>query len=134
MKRTEPDELLREILTGEEVAGFRRASLERGLKALKARRRHRALGRVCAGASLALALAAVLLWPSLQGYWSRRAPTAGAPEVVKASAPPDANTVRFISDDELMALFPNQSVALIGKPGHQEFVFLDGGNETSRYQ
>ncbi len=33
-----------------------------------------------------------------------------------------------------MALFPNQSVALIGKPGHQEFVFLDGRNETARYQ
>ena len=33
--------------------------------------------------------------------------------------------VKTITDDELFALFPGRSMALIGKPGHQELVFLD---------
>ena len=37
------------------------------------------------------------------------------------AAPP----VKFITDEELLALFPNRSVGLIGKAGHQELVFFD---------
>jgi hypothetical protein len=32
--------------------------------------------------------------------------------------------VKFISDDELLAMFPQGSVALIGKPGQQRLVSL----------
>jgi hypothetical protein len=33
--------------------------------------------------------------------------------------------VKLINDDELLALFPDRPVALIGKPGQQQLVFLD---------
>jgi hypothetical protein len=33
--------------------------------------------------------------------------------------------VRVISDEELFALFPGRSLALVGPPGHQQLVFLD---------
>jgi hypothetical protein len=33
--------------------------------------------------------------------------------------------VKLITDDELLALFPDRPVALIGKPGQQQLVFLD---------
>jgi len=36
--------------------------------------------------------------------------------------------VQFINDDELLALFPNRPVALIGEPGKQRLVFLDRQN------
>jgi hypothetical protein len=38
--------------------------------------------------------------------------------------------VRFISDDELLSLFPGRPVALIGAPGQQQFVFLDHNREA----
>jgi hypothetical protein len=34
-------------------------------------------------------------------------------------------SVKTISDEELFALFPDRAVALIGAPGHQEFVVLN---------
>jgi len=39
--------------------------------------------------------------------------------------------VKFISADELLALFPNRPVALIGKPGSQQLVFLDGSSRQA---
>ncbi|HHY86181.1 MAG TPA: hypothetical protein GYA07_11730 [Verrucomicrobia bacterium] len=36
--------------------------------------------------------------------------------------------MQFINDDELLALFPNRPVALIGEPGKQRLVFLDRQN------
>jgi hypothetical protein len=125
MKHTEHDELLSEFLTGDELSEFRRASLELGLKALAARRTRRAVVRTCGGCSLLLALAGVVLLPWLPGRWTGRRSVASPPDVVSAPAPAKASGVKFISDDELMALFPDRAVALIGKPGHQQFVFLD---------
>ena len=123
MKRTEKDDLLKDLLSGDELAEFRQASLERGLKALAARRTRRQILRACAGCSLLLALVAVLS-PWLPGH-SRRNSVASAPSDAAAPAPSHTCEIKFISDDELMALFPNRPIALIGKPGHQQFVFLD---------
>jgi hypothetical protein len=122
MKRTERDDLLNELLPGDELADFRRSSLELGLRAMAARRTRRQVFRACAGCSLLLALAATILWPLLPENWTGRKSVAQVSEVARA---PAASSVKFISDDELMALFPNRAVALIGKPGHQQFVFLD---------
>jgi hypothetical protein len=33
--------------------------------------------------------------------------------------------VKFINDEELLALFPGRPLALVGKPGEQQLVFLD---------
>jgi hypothetical protein len=38
--------------------------------------------------------------------------------------PPPEPVVKPITDEELLALFPDRAVVLIGKPGQQEFVVL----------
>lgn len=123
MKLEEQQRLLEAILAGEDPPGLREATLELGLRALKARRARRRLLR-CAGiAAFALALAAGLLWHELSSPPPQRGVLRS--EVVAAPSPSPAVRVKFITDDELMALFPDRSVALIGKPGRQQLVFLD---------
>lgn len=125
MKRTEQNELLKELLRGDELAEFRRASLELGLKAMASRRTWRQVVRGCAGCSLVLVISAAAFWPWLSAHWAGRRSVAQVPDVASAPASGGAGSVKFISDDELMALFPGRAVALIGGPGHQQFVFLD---------
>jgi len=38
--------------------------------------------------------------------------------------------MKYISDEELFKLFPGRSIALIGKPGEQELIFLDKQSEA----
>jgi hypothetical protein len=45
-----------------------------------------------------------------------------------AADKPKIGEIKLITDEELFALFPGRSVALIGKPGHQQLVFLN--NQT----
>jgi hypothetical protein len=33
--------------------------------------------------------------------------------------------VEYITTEQLFALFPNRPMALVGKPGHQQLIFLD---------
>ena len=42
--------------------------------------------------------------------------------------------IKLITDEELFALFPGRSVALIGKPGHQQLVFLNTQTQASTDQ
>jgi hypothetical protein len=37
----------------------------------------------------------------------------------------DVPGVKYITSQELFALFPDRPIALIGKPGHQQVIFLD---------
>jgi len=37
---------------------------------------------------------------------------------------------KFISDEELFSLFPGKSIALIGKPGEQQLVFLQSADSS----
>ena len=125
MKRHEEDPLLKELLGGEELSAFRRGSLERGLDAVRQARRQREAFRIGAMAAGPLLLAA-----SLFLYQSRNRPAEPA-AVIASRAPAAASPlaepapIRYIGDDELFALFPGRSMALIGAPGHQELVFLD---------
>jgi hypothetical protein len=48
------------------------------------------------------------------------------------AAPSETSDVKIISDDELFALFPGRSMALIGTPGQQQLVFLDGGKAQAK--
>jgi len=124
MKSSKHDPLLREILTGDESSDFRRTSLDHGLKSLRRQRRWRIV-RAGTLASLTLLLAWGLLL-----HRPAKAPVrqivSSPPRPSAVPAPPTrVAEVKFITDDELLALFPDRPVALIGKPGHQQLVFLD---------
>ncbi len=46
---------------------------------------------------------------------------------------PRGYDLEIITDEELFSLFPNRPLALVGKPGHQQLIFLDQpqtSNET----
>jgi len=119
MKLSEKQKLLREILPGDDIADFERASLERGLADLRRQRRHGYLMR-------AGALAATVGFISLGIILKQHNPVReSAANVQSPPAPTASNPVKFISDDELLALFSGRSVALIGKPGQQRLVFFD---------
>ena len=128
MKRSTSDPLLDEVLAGEELAELRRTTLEQGLVALRRRRRRRYALQLCAVAALPLLAGLILLM--------NRGPASKTPiaAVAPASAPPaspasaGAASVRVITDEELFALFPNRPMALVGKAGQQELVFLDQPN------
>lgn len=150
MRRGQNDHWAGEILGGADVEPLRAASLGRLLESAGRRRRRRRVLRVCG----AWGLVAVLLLGGigLRG-WLRPEPgeqiarngtegaegTEAAPRVVGSGREPDLGAgdalesttgndpvVRRVTDDELLALFPGRSVALIGRPGEQRLVFLDG--------
>jgi hypothetical protein len=117
MNRFDKDRLLREILADENLERLREASLERGLASLRARRRRRAvLPSIAAVAALAAILA--VLFPR-QG---RNATRIAASDPLPATS---LSKVKVIDDEQLLALFPDRAVALIGAPGNQKLVFLD---------
>jgi hypothetical protein len=130
MKRLEPDDLLKEVFADEGLDALRESSLGHGLAALRSRRRHRAWRLGALAALPVLALATMLLWRSPPDAVTPPAVVATAatnpalkiyPAVVASAAPP----VPTISDEELLALFPNRPVGLLGEPGHQQLVFFD---------
>jgi hypothetical protein len=125
MKRTNQDRLLDEILTADDAFAFREESLGRGLAVL---RRRKQLRRGLTAAAV-IALFTPLIWflrPQRTPQWTRQS-VLNAKQLPPA-APPEIN---FISDEQLLALFPNRSVALIGNPGHQRLLFLDDARAPS---
>lgn len=131
MKRSNHDPLLKELLADESLEAVWRQSLAQGM-AIARRRRQRAHWAKRGVISAMLVAALWLLIPFKQNPSARHegvrasAATSGVglatvtPAAEKAVAP-----VRFISDDELLALFPGRSLALIGPPGQKTLVFLD---------
>jgi hypothetical protein len=121
----EQDQLLREILAGDELARFRRASLEKGLIQMRQLRSRRRAVRACAFATLPLLLALALFVVRTPGsrQWPRLASI--IPVANSASTQDEPAKTKFITDEELFALFPDRPAVLIGKPGQQELVFLD---------
>lgn len=124
MKRSEQDRLLREILS-DDPAEFRRASLEFSLTALRRRRQQR---RIVGAGVATLIMAAglfVLLQPPRHASTVTVARTNRPSSELSAPPPPVAPAIKVLNDDELLALFPEQSVGLIGNPGHQTFLIFD---------
>lgn len=126
------DPLLKELLSGEDAAQCRAASLEQMLGSVRQRQRQRQARRVAAMAAVPVLIVLALV--------ITRPPTPVSQQAGRTSLPPSGATaslahadaaaateasVRFISDDELLSLFPGRPVALIGPPGRQQFVFLD---------
>jgi hypothetical protein len=113
MKRSEEDRLLREILTDEPLDALRQRSLDGGISLLRRRRATRA---VMSGIAAVTVVIAVLV---IQRF---RLPPPSEPvhaSIVRSS------TVTMINDEQLLALFPNRAVALIGRPGHQKLLLAD---------
>jgi|ERR1043165_7287462 hypothetical protein len=125
MKPPEHDRLLNEIITGEEVADFREASLQHALTAIRQqRRRQRSLRRGALAAVLVVVALGIVVGRSPKPT-AQEIEASNASPVAVSSAPPRTAPLKLINDDELLALFPDRPVALIGKPGHQQLVFLD---------
>ena len=125
MKHSKRDQLLKEILTGDDLSDFRQASLERGLAVIRRQRQRRHVVHACVLASLPfLLVAGILIRRAIEtppGRMASANPAANALPAPRAGS----REVKFITDEELFALFPNRSLALIGKPGNQQLVFLD---------
>ena len=129
MKRTDQDKLLRETLTGEELSSFRNTSLAGGLAAMRRRRRYRRTMQFSAVAALTLLVTLGIAYQHRHKNLSREAASIKSNSPASASPSSSAETakVKIISDEELFALFPGRAMALVGKPGEQQLVFLDGG-------
>ena len=125
MKHAEEHRLLDEVLTGPELTEFRESSLREALAVLHRRQRRRRLVREGSLALLPLLVVSLIVF-SRPANPSSRVATAVEPTVI-ASVPELARptSVEYISDEELLALFPNQPLALVGPEGQQQLVFLD---------
>jgi hypothetical protein len=123
MKNREKESFLSEILADDRLADLREDSLLKGIVLLRRQRRRRLILQT----SLASALICLLLFsiaqrptsPPLQSNLLSARPVPAQPSTKAVTA------VKHLTDDELLALFPNRSVALIGEPGHQQLVFLE---------
>jgi hypothetical protein len=123
MKNSDENPLLKEILADDNLSALRHASLEQGLNAIRRQRRMRR----------AMHAGMFVLIPTLLTFMLRkplenRASTTSSPRVQETTTAAIAraeSSIKVISDEELFALFPGHSLALIGKPGQQELVVLD---------
>jgi hypothetical protein len=141
MNHPPSDPFLKDTFTGDDLDELRQASLERGLAALRRRRRSRQAASATGVAAVALLFATV--WLSRQAAQpnapatlphvqiaANPAPVATIRDEIAVSAKATPSGAKILSDDELLALFPHQQVALIGAPGHQQLlVFDDNGDQ-----
>jgi hypothetical protein len=118
------DELLHEVFSDMVPPTFREASLNRALASARRQR----TGRRVLRATLALAVAVAVI----ERFGSANRNPNGPPgqSAVAAAPAPLVQTVpgtkiRLVGDDELLAMFPDRPVALVGPPEHRQFVFLD---------
>jgi hypothetical protein len=123
MNSKESQRIVREVLASDAVERVREASLEQGLACLRRRRHMRQTVQVCAIACLLLATGSIFvsLWMRHQDS-ERISSFSGHRSTLQASKGPE---IQRITDAELLALFPGQTVALVGAPGDQRFLVLD---------
>ncbi|HTJ00382.1 MAG TPA: hypothetical protein VL527_15995 [Dongiaceae bacterium] len=132
MKPSDPKELLHEILADAELDQLRRTSLDAGLTVVRRTRRQQSVLRVSllAGLPVLLALAFALAWRQLPTAQPNPVVAAVRPVSPSPVAPPAPTQVETISDAQLFALFSGRPLALIGSPGHQQALFLDGPKQN----
>jgi hypothetical protein len=113
------NQLLEELFGDDELNHLRQTSLLRCLQELRRRRRRGLAARVSMMALPVLLLAATVFYPRFQPPSKVTAPTSMAYSSTAKSK------VEYITTDQLFALFPNRQMALVGKPDHQQLIFLD---------
>jgi hypothetical protein len=131
MKHLEHDRLLKEIVTGDELADFREASLQQALTAIRRQRRRQRSLRLGGLAAVPVVVALAIVFSRSPQPPLREIAASNASPVAVSSVQPRTPPVKLINDDELLALFPDRPVALIGKPGQQRLIFLDQLARTS---
>ena len=119
MTDRDKNQLLAHILGDDELHQLRQASLWRGLKEMRRRRQRAAAARASWVVLPALWLALLAFHPWLRARLKEPEPRAMS---LASKAP---SKVEYITAEQLFALFPNRSMALVGKPGHQQLIFLD---------
>jgi hypothetical protein len=153
MKPDPYERFIKEILEDEDLAWFRQASLESGLKALQRRRTRRKIFGGSVMAAFALLAIVLVVWPrsseldhtaslvlpeksqgpetaaanhplESSGHQMEKPPTSANQASVDSSITPAEPAVRIINEEELFALFPGRSLALIGKPGGGQIFLL----------
>ena len=122
-KRVEHEELLADVLSENE--SWRAATLEQGLATLRrVRSRRRTVRLTMAFAAPLLVLAAVLVLQNRRVVSLQVAEQNEAqPEHVVKTI--EGTPIRVLNDEELLALFKDRPVALVGEPGNQRLILLD---------
>ena len=131
MKRNQ-DRLLTALISGDEVAAVREASMARGLAEMRRSRRRRWIAQI-SGMSVTI-LALLLLAQKVQLESSRRVVRQTEESVMPFAQLEQGVTqidVKVITDEELFALFPGRRLGLIGEPGKQQLVFFDEPSDPS---
>jgi hypothetical protein len=123
MNEPDNDPLLRELLQDGADAAFREASLNVMLSAARRTRRQRKILRV-AGCAAVLLLGAAAIWqrPNIPPARDNAVSYNSSVEADSARKP-----IRYIDDKELLSLFPNRPVALIGSAQGQRLIVFDRG-------
>ena len=122
MKLHEQREFLQDVLGDDAIQALRQDSLQQGLAALRRKRRQQLLTRSAVFATIPLLVCVLLLTSRLHPHHPITS-LESAPDL--SSAPATVRGVKVINDQQLFSLFPNRSLALVGKPGHQQLIFLD---------
>ena len=129
MTPAEYNKLLSDLLAERDLSDLRQKTLDSGLLALRQHRQRRRAQQTFVLTALPFILVSVILVGRGIRHW--RVTSAGnSPSATVAIMQTLDTRVKVISDAELFALFPNRSLALVGKPGHQELVFLDQDKPT----
>jgi hypothetical protein len=135
MNPRDQNDLLKAILSDEDLVALRAHSLAGGLNVVRRRRRIRL---VTQGAIACVPLLFACVWWLRPATEARLEQVAAVPRSMAPSSDkplyslipslPDNATAKAapISDEQLLALFPDRTVALIGQPGHQTFLVFDG--------
>jgi hypothetical protein len=121
MNSRETDRILKEVLATDATDRLRSASLEQGLALMRRRRHVQGIIRAYAVICLLLAPLAILM---ISHSSKSVAPTLASGSPVKPVSLPK---IERITDAELLALFPGQTIALVGAPGDQRLIVADPG-------
>ena len=123
MNEPDNDPLLRDLLQEGADVAFREASLKTMLSAARRTRRQRKYLRLAGCAAvLLLGAAAFLPRPNIMPRRAAAVSYSSPVEAVSARKP-----IRYIDDKELLSLFPNRPVALIGSARGQQLIVFDQG-------
>lgn len=123
MRKSNQEQLLRDSLDDAGLEAIRQSTLETGLRTLRRGNRRKRQAQM-----IMLALVPLLL-PGVFAYHRSTLRPISAARPIQQTA-----KVQIIDKEQLFALFPRRPIALIGKPGRQQVVFLDEARESRSIQ